>query len=340
MPILTGPYSTWQYWTYDQQAPNKGIFSADGMASQQKEARDTTSIQCVADDGVWDFGKCGGKLTSAPFTNWVYPSPVRELDNYKYWILNRQPAAIPPNGQVRFEWEASVQTSHTDQSPFPAAVLQGEDDLRLAAGVFGLFDDVRGNAYSFALTNDRVYALYQRLPFNRTVSDNYAAFTYAVPVAERTPADFHRMAIIVKACCPAVSWLLEGKQVFRVKAPGFRLTDKRLTPIIDNGGVEGDSTVSAIKYGLGTMTFVNAYPAAASCRKRCGFPPIREALVDTGSGDAYTVEYNPVTGAPTLATYWDPQGTSQYSHVWGQGVTIRITHLKVTKEPCTCPILG
>ena len=70
-----------------------------------------------------------------------------------------------------------------------------EDDLRLAAVTLPLLDEETSAVLNFTLSNERVYVVYERLPFARHELGNYAAFVYQIPVARRTPGDVHHLAI-------------------------------------------------------------------------------------------------------------------------------------------------
>jgi hypothetical protein len=82
----------------------------------------------------------------------------------------------------------------TADHPFGNAVTNVEDDLRLASFALNAIDLETYMVFDIFYTNKRIYAVYEHLPFGRQSMGGpfgeYAAFTYAIPLANRSPATF------------------------------------------------------------------------------------------------------------------------------------------------------
>src|SRR5215207_9620350 len=68
------------------------------------------------------------------------------------------------------------QTFGTRPHPFRSQVRDAEDDLRLASVALNTIDFESFLVFDFFLTNQRVYAFYERLPFGRTADHHFRQF--------------------------------------------------------------------------------------------------------------------------------------------------------------------
>lgn len=287
----------------------------------------------IANDGVLVCGKTGGSITSNPFTISVPNSPTPALDHPKYLAFDATPKNVPAGGKLFLEWDMSVETFNTENSPFPEQVLQGINDVRLALGGAVAIDFVNSLVFSFFLTNDRVYAVYERLPFSREALGNYFSYVYFVPVAKRKPCQFHRLQLVLDDEKKSVRYIVDKKLGLVANKVGFPLTDS--TPSFDLGGTPALAFPTSVNIGLGTFTILDFYPASTDIKGEnpCGYPAIREALVNAGDASA-PPSFNPVLGAPNLASYWDPIGTNIQNHIFGQGAAIQIKKMTASIKDC------
>lgn len=287
----------------------------------------------VANDGVLICGKKGGSITSNPFTIAVPNSPAPALDHPKYLAFDAIPKNVPVGGKLFLEWNMSAKTFNTETSPFPEEVLQGDNDLRLALGGAVAIDFINSLAFNFFLSNDRVYALYERLPFSRGALGDYDAFAFIIPVAKRKACDFHRLQLVLDDETKTVNYVVDKKLVLTVNQVGFRLSD--YTPVFDLGGTPALAFPTSINIGVGTFTLLDFYPASTDIKRNspCSYPVIREALVNAADATGPII-YNPVLGAPSLASYWDPIGTNIQNHIFGQGAAIQIKKMSASIEDC------
>ena len=106
-----------------------------------------------------------------------------------------------PGKQLVCQSTVSGQTFGTAANPFGAAVTNPQDDLRLASVAMNVIDFHTFMVFDVFYTNQRIYAFYEHLPFQRASLGgsgefgDYAAFSYAIPIATRTPGDFHTVAV-------------------------------------------------------------------------------------------------------------------------------------------------
>jgi hypothetical protein len=104
--------------------------------------------------------------------------------------------------------------------PYGEAVTEPERDSRLAAGALIALDRESGMVFDFLVTERAVLALYERLP-----QPGGGSFSYAVPIAERRPDQFHRCTIEYHPADGVVVWRLDGREVLRVDDIGRRVLD-------------------------------------------------------------------------------------------------------------------
>src|SRR5512139_2970859 len=97
-----------------------------------------------------------------------------------------------PGHVLTFETRMSARTFGTGAHPFGSPVTDPQADLRLASGAMSVIDFETLMISDFFITNHRLYAFYERLPRE---GRTYAAFSYAVPVATRTPGQPHHLVI-------------------------------------------------------------------------------------------------------------------------------------------------
>jgi hypothetical protein len=130
-------------------------------------------------------------------------------------------------------------------------VTDADTDPRLGAGGLISADRETGIIFDFFVTHRRVYAVYERLAMRPDA--DFAAFSYAVPVADREPAQFHRLEVTYDAKVGAAYWAVDGTGVLSVDRIGFRCLDAKYLRQ-DNGGREEPVLPQRFSYGLGLFT--------------------------------------------------------------------------------------
>ncbi|MDK9497419.1 DUF6081 family protein [Streptomyces katrae] len=218
---------------------------------------------------------------------------------------------VPPNGQLTCESSLSVQTRNMERHPFGTAVSDPQGDVRLGSAGLVTADLQTGMVMDFHVTNNTVYAFYERLRYPGTT---YAAFTYAVPVARITPGTQVNTQVVLENGGTRARWKLNGFTVLTVNKLGTLELDRKYLQT-DHGGTEEVVAPKQATCGLGVFSMLDG--AGADGR----------GLVRLDSTNGFY--YNTRLGAPTGQTFLDE--TSQTgSRIWGQGVDLRAANLKVT----------
>ncbi|WP_306364996.1 DUF6081 family protein [Nocardia sp. CC227C] len=219
-----------------------------------------------------------------------------------------------PGWVLTFESWLSGCTYGTALHPFGDTV--SADDHRLAAIIITTVDPATGLVFNFLLTNDTVYAQYERLDIQRSRLGEYAAFNYLVPVARRTPADKHHLAISFDRSGGVVRWLVNGTEVFRIDRPGTKLPERtHLTE--DHGGTETVVESERLNCGMGLVTRLD------------GAAPGQSALVRLSSAEAYYFATD--EGAPKPQEFFDDKSLPA-NRLFGQGAELTLTRYRVTSS--------
>jgi hypothetical protein len=245
------------------------------------------------------------------------------LDHVKWLVYMNHAASsgfpgfdAEPGRELSCSATISGRTYGTQGHPFGAGVANANDDPRLAAAALSTIDYETSMVFDFVLTNERIYASYQRLPFARTATNNYAAFSFMVPVGNRTPADRHRLRIAYDRAAGTVRWLVNGREVHRVSRIGLRLDRAYMT--LDHGGVEARVAPRQLDCGMGMLTLLDAYR------------PTDIGLVRVS--DLPYFYFNPDLGEPEPELFIDNLSLRQ-NRLFGQGAEIRVRRYRVSSLP-------
>lgn len=245
------------------------------------------------------------------------------VDHVKWLVYtnHQTPSGVPgyeaAEGQeLSGRMTVSGRTFGTQAQPFGRAVKNPNDDLRLASVAFNSIDFESWMVFDFFLTNERVYAFYERLPFGRTPDHNYAAFSYQIPLQERKAGDVHDLRIAYDREAGVVRWLVDGQEKFRVDNIGHRIDRKYLT--IDHGGAEETVVPEQLSFGMGMFTILD------------GDLPSGQALARLSNAPNFYFE--PSQGEPTPQAFVDEE-SRESSRLFGQGAELRVQRLSVQSTP-------
>jgi hypothetical protein len=254
-------------------------------------------------------------------------------DHYKYFIYADMPVNIPERGVTTFEFKARVSTNGKGcrKFPFPPEVVNSLDDARLASGGFRVFEPQTGMNFAFHITNELVYAVYER---NITIA-GISGFSYFIPVRPRQRKQMHHMKIIVNATSKTVTWMLDGREVLKVDRVGATLKCQKLHMVNNMSGTDIVTFPRKLYYGFGSFTFLDYYPPCRpSCKTEnsCNFPCVREGLVRTSANPALPA-YDPILGPPNMAHFFD-NFSKDTNRLWGQGSETWIRNIRISQEQC------
>lgn len=159
-------------------------------------------------------------------------------DHVKALIYSTADFAPGAGGRIGAAVAMSVTTSGTENNPFGA----GADDVRLACGSFNLIDTRTAVVFDFFVSNGRIVALYERLPFALSEADPYPLFTELIPTDVATvPGQWHRYEIAYDATGDRAEWRVDGRAVaerrFIGAPPGEQGPVVKLTGLKIGGGL-------------------------------------------------------------------------------------------------------
>ena len=213
-----------------------------------------------------------------------------------------------PGKQLVCQSTVSGQVFGTASNPFGAAVSNPYDDVRLASFAMNVIDFETFMVFDVFFTDQHIYAFYEHLPFGRgpTLGD-YAAFSYAIPIATRTPGDQHTVAVAYDKTAGVVRWYVDGTQRFSVDQIGYRLSSRQYM-LLDHGGTQESFSPNQLDCGMGMFTLLD------------GYGPQNEGLVQLSSASNFY--YNPSDGS-SPENFFDTQSL-QSNRIFGQGAALEV----------------
>lgn len=208
----------------------------------------------------------------------------------------------------------AVQTFGTEKNPFGRYVSNPNTDPRLAAGTVIALDMETRTVFDFFITNNEIYAFYEKLP---VPGDTSAAFSYAVPVAARTPGQVSDFAISLDKSHGVATWKINGRSVLSVNRIGYRALDRRYL-LLDHGGTEHTIMPRQLTCGMGMFTLLDGAMYNAPGLVRLSSQP--------------NFYFKTATGAPNPQTFFDEHSLSA-NRLWGQGEQLDLGPMRVSSTP-------
>jgi len=295
----------------------------------------------TCDDGVTTTNISNSELNinSAVFTK----STVGVLDHPKYLIFAKD-AFVAPTGSPSEDgkcvpelvFRASIKGKQLHVSPVPnqyrstssndGGVDDPEDDPRVASGALNMVDFNTNIVADFIITNKKIFALYERLPFQWPEFggslNHYHAFTHVVPVMNRSANDdYIKLEIAYHRPSNRLRWIINDQEVFRVTRIGYALST-RGSRVLDLGGEP--TGVDPVSFSLGFGTF--QLPDMTQCNNAAGLS--NSALIQLNPVPPFPPNLDPVVqknpdGSDRLLTFKAPLDTPAMFN-YGQGMTISI----------------
>jgi hypothetical protein len=301
----------------------------------------------VGDDGLTTTSTRGLKVvpkgtnpaTGRPaFTRTLGQEPTNGglpggLDHVKWlaYANNIASTGVPgfdavPGQDLACETRLSGRTFGTAEHPFGSRVRNPNDDLRLSGAAFNAIDFETFLVADFFVTNERIYALYERLPFGRPSSggtlNEYASFTFTVPVGNRSIGDQHHLKIAYDRSRGIVRWLVDKQEVMRVDRLGYRIDRRHM--ILDHGGTETLVQPRQLACGLGMFTLLDA-----SQPGQRGPGATADGLARLSAAPSFY--FHTGQGQPTPQTFADPSSLPS-SRLFGQGAELNARSLVVSSR--------
>jgi len=208
----------------------------------------------------------------------------------------------------------AARTYGTEQHPFGAEVADPQSDLRLSSGAVSMVDFETMTVFDFFVTNTKLYAFYERLP---KPGETYAAFSYALPVADRWPGKKHDLAISYDRQAGTAVWRADGREVLKIDRLGFRPAD-RSHLVLDLGGTEQPVAPRQLSCGIAMFVLLDAEGSND-----------RGLVRLTDQQGAY---YDPDLGAPAEQRFADDLSLPG-NRLWGQGARLDVERVTVSSVP-------
>ena len=302
-----------------------------------------TSGPFVGDDGIASTSRAGGLTVRAKGTHPTTGKPAFTrtlgqegaadnpsalpggLDHVKWLVYMNHLASSGVPGfdavagrELAFQTGLSGESFGTAGHPFRAAVSNPNDDVRLASSAMTTIDFDTFMVFDLFVTNRRIYAVYERLPFARDRYGNYAAFSYMIPVATRTPNEWHALEIAYDKSAGTVRWLVNDREAFRVTRIGRRIDRQYLT--LDHGGAETDVSPNQLDGGMGLFTLLD------------GYRPSNKALVRLSKADGFYYDAGTGQVAAPGSGYFLDETSAPGSRLFGQGAELRVQAYAVSSR--------
>jgi len=254
-----------------------------------------------------------GALTQSvnPYTNTAPQGPSGSSDHVKVLQLLKDPFLPGINQRLQYTTHISV-SNYVQHIPFPAAyVTKPEDDIRLGSCGMSSVDLNSMLVSSFFLTNEGIYAYYEREPFLRTPTNVYLAFTQVKRVADREKGDYHHLSIEYNKLQSSLSWYVEGELVLSVDSIGHLSEAEDVVTMQNLGGEPEVVEPEGFSYGFGCLTLLDMNDF---------HNPSNIGLVKIGDG------INPQYLTPS--EFYD-DASLPGNRLWGQGSDLRLKSIKI-----------
>jgi hypothetical protein len=191
-------------------------------------------------------------------------------DHSKWLRLTTNLIPLNKSHEVILEEEIAVQQiikPNTVPSEFISRIRNIKEDLRLCSGGMVVIDVYTWMVFGFMLTDECIYAYYERLPFGKPAWNdgkmsplgNYSAFTNAVLVSSRNKSDplndYTRLGIGIHRGRGDVNWYINGTRVHTWSKIGVNMPEEYR--LINYGGVEKNININTVRVGFGTFSFMD-----------------------------------------------------------------------------------
>src|ERR1700733_9301153 len=134
----------------------------------------------------------------------------RPPSHSKALMLSTRRFEVAPGSSFGARCNLAVEIFGTERNPF--GVEAG--DPRLACGGMVTIDVGTGVVFDFLVTNDHIFAVYERLPYAQRTMGSYPAFTHLIPAHIPTyRGQPHLFEIRYNALLDLAEWIVDGRQV-------------------------------------------------------------------------------------------------------------------------------
>jgi len=247
------------------------------------------------------------------------------LDRFKLLIVLNADFTIPECGELYAAACISGKTHGTENHPFGDAVINHMSDLRLAYCCFSMIDFELGLHIAFALTNDSIYALYERLPVDiedgKEDGKGPASFAFAHLIGRRNHknplADFADFGLAIDKRKGA-KWYVDGVLKYSISRLGH-LSDPS-DALYQFSGEPTSIMPQCAHIGFGLCTMLDAVqPNNAGDKVAAG----------TGLVKLTEFEYQHPWYADRTVEFKNSDNTDRHAKLFGQGASMKIKNVRV-----------
>ncbi|KAK5583502.1 hypothetical protein RB653_005098 [Dictyostelium firmibasis] len=265
------------------------------------------------------------RLESNPFTS---TTALSVLDHIKYLAVSNQVYTIPEGGSLFSNFSVRGKAFGNKNHPFPSDLVKDdiESEIRFATGSLNVLDFKTSIVADFMISNSKLYALYERLPFSRGQLGDYAAFVYTIPIADITDqSKFMDVSVEFNYQKKSIHWYLNDREVFKVEHVGYfshlienqQLNERGGSLIMSKGGVESYTFPTDIQVCFGVFSLLDTTIHGKNI-----------ALVRL---DDPTNKYYDPTNLSKELKFYDEKSTLE-NRIFGQGFTLDIQKISVSSK--------
>ena len=200
-----------------------------------------------------------------------------------------------------------------ENHPFGSLVEDPKGDPRLGAGVLVTQDLPTMTIFDFFVTENQIFAVYERAELLRLFKGRYASFSFAVPIASHKKGDFNTLSLKFNKEKNTVQWYVDGEMKYELLKPGC-IIDRQYM-LIDNGGKDTIINLTRINAALGMFSLMDG------ARKGTG-------LVNLSGSKGF---FNPQVGEPQPPVFFDEESKKE-SRLFGQGVELMCKDFSIYYE--------
>ncbi|KAG2440279.1 hypothetical protein HXX76_004391 [Chlamydomonas incerta] len=272
---------------------------------------------------AYTFTQNPHQLTFAPSPATRLSAPST-LDHVKH-LQFRQ--ATPTRDGAKTVLSIRMKSQTFLPAKLPYTVAQPEDDIRLGACASNFIDFTQMLVADMFLSNEGVWALYERLPFVRTADHVYAAFTFVKRVADRKPGDENLLQIKYDRTANTLEWWVDGALKLKVDRIGYKPNAALGMEVgLDLGGAEEEIRLDSLQAGFGCYALLDfSDPTGRG----------REGLLNlnpTASGQQRDeVYFFPKTFQVDTRTNASAAADASW-RLFGQGTSMTVSAIKVAYE--------
>lgn len=222
--------------------------------------------------------KRGLLAVSDTFTQYRDQGMSGSMDNLKWLFLHNDRFCAIADETI-FETVISACQTFNSKRPIPpefmCRIRNVNEDYRLCCSAMEIYDPENGFVFYFLLTNDAIYAMYERryrpdhkIPVEKWCHkeqiEKSASFSAVVYLQKRGNGrigsvdrldDCYRLGIGIDTCNGVVRWYIDHREVFAINRIGYRLEEKYM--VLDYGGEERLFDIESFNIGIGHFTFLD-----------------------------------------------------------------------------------